>query len=267
MRVRFYQLLLSIALIHLGLMLMPIRNKIVIELPLQQIPLQVKLIQDPRDEEVTFVETEVDGVDEEVDTKFISERTQKVEKEQISSALPSQGSDQKKEPKKDLKLNDLRPNLAGDLGIKADPAAVAKRPETATSKSGVDNGSGTGSMYPTFSEEIDEGDKTSLNTIEFKYASFYKRMRDQVGNTWIPLVSNLSSSALAPGKYRTRIILKIDRNGEIIGMKLDEASGVDYLDEIAHQTFTKVRIFQNPPDDLFNGKDYLYIPWTLELRN
>jgi protein TonB len=237
--------------------MIPIMDKIVVELNVRD-PITVKIQLIPADDshnnEFTFVDTESAGVKDEVDTKFLSDKTQKVENETISSAMPAPGPKKEKE----LSLEDLKPNLEGDSISKA-------KSDTLQPKSGANGVAGSGDSYPIFDEDVSEGDKTNLNTIEFKYASFYKRMRDQVGNTWTPMVLNIG--ALAPGRYITRIILKINKDGEIIGMKLDAKSGNLVVDDVGYQTFSKIRVFPNPPAGLFNGKEYLYIPWTLELKN
>lgn len=255
MTLKFNRIFILVMVLHFIMLIVPIAKKIKVNLNIQEVPvIKVNLIEDLHREQV-FVESESEGIKEEVDTKFIADKTQKVEKETVSTQMPRKG----KEASKDLSFNDLQPTFNGE----EIPAPNRKPP--VKESGGAEYGAINGSRYQMFDEEISEGDKTSLNTIEFKYASFYKRINEQVRNSWIPMVTNISS--LAPGTYRTRIILKINKEGEIIGMKLDSASGVELLDDIAHEAFIKVRIFPNPPSDLFNGKEYLYIPWTLELRN
>ena len=266
MLVTFPRLFILISIMHLALMATPIMKKMVVELNIKDansIKVQLVPLDDPTNNDFVFVETDTSGIKEEVDTKFISDKTQKVDNETVSHQNKAMGkkgekNDNETKDKKDIKLKDLSPDLSNQ---NLSPNAEKKK------ESGNEGNLGTGENYPVFDEEINEGDKTSLNTIEFKYASFYKRMKEQVGNAWIPMVTNLSSENLAAGSYKTRIILKLSKEGEIIGLKLDASSNNQILDDIAYRTFTKVRIFPNPPADLFNGKEYLYIPWTLELRN
>lgn len=100
---------------------------------------------------------------------------------------------------------------------------------------------------------LPEGDGTFLNTKEFKYATFFYRVRDSVANHW---------EGLAAREYRRR-----DPTGNIYGVKdratlleirltpegrLDDVhvartSGVDFLDQVAMQAFQLAQPFPNPP--------------------
>lgn len=77
----------------------------------------------------------------------------------------------------------------------------------------------------------------------------------------------LNPNQLSRRNFQTRIILKINPQGEIIATKIDSSSGEEILDTIAQQAFAKVRVFPNPPKELFNGKQHLYLTWILELKN
>jgi TonB family protein len=102
-------------------------------------------------------------------------------------------------------------------------------------------------------EGVPEGDGTFLNTKEFKYATFFYRVRDSVAGYW---------EDLAAAEYRRRdptgniygirdrstlLHIELTRDGRLGQVRIEQTSGVDFLDNVAVQAFKMAEPFPNPP--------------------
>jgi TonB family protein len=100
---------------------------------------------------------------------------------------------------------------------------------------------------------VPEGDGTFLNTKEFKYATFFYRVRDSVAGYW---------EDLAAAEYRRRdptgniygirdrstlLHIQLTRDGRLDQVRVEQTSGVDFLDNVAVQAFKMAEPFPNPP--------------------
>ena len=98
-----------------------------------------------------------------------------------------------------------------------------------------------------------EGDGTFLNAKEFKYATFFYRVRDSVAIHW---------EGLAAQEYRRRdptgniygirdratlLHIRLSREGRLDDVRVEQTSGVDFLDNVAVQAFRMAEPFPNPP--------------------
>ena len=104
---------------------------------------------------------------------------------------------------------------------------------------------------------VDEGEGTYLNAREWKYASYFNRIKQAVSNTWDP---NRALGLRDPdGKrfaYRDRytvLTVKLDDAGSLKDVEVVKSSGVDFLDEVAMDAFKRAQPFVNPPRGLADG--------------
>jgi TonB family protein len=105
---------------------------------------------------------------------------------------------------------------------------------------------------------VEEGDATYLNTREWKYATYFNRMKQALANTWDP------STALAQrdpdGRrfaYRDRhtvLAVRLDETGSVLHLEVVKSSGVDFLDQIAVDAFRRAQPFTNPPRGLADAR-------------
>lgn len=101
---------------------------------------------------------------------------------------------------------------------------------------------------------VQQGEGTFLNTREFKYASFFNRVKQAVSARWDPV-----------GKLRTRdpraaqqgspdrvtvLSVTLRPDGTIREIFVSQSSGLDYLDQESIQAFEKAQPFANPPSGL-----------------
>lgn len=107
-------------------------------------------------------------------------------------------------------------------------------------------------------QDVEDGDVNMLNSRRWKYASFFNRVRDQVAEKWEP---NVVMSARDPDGKRfglqtriTRLLIRLNPDGSLKQVKLDNPSGVDVLDEEAIRAVRAAQPFRNPPAGLIDSE-------------
>lgn len=168
------------------------------------------------------------------DTKFLSETNNSVEKETIKRSDPGDGLSPGPR-KKNINLfpQNTISGIANDFGSNGD--------------------GGSGQIHDTI-EGIEEGEITALNTVEFKYASFFNRVKRNVAAIWRPLPRLYREDPLRK-KYMfkdRRTLLKITLNdqGYIKRIEVSKSSDVWVLDDEAIKAFERCIQFPNPPAGL-----------------
>ncbi|HUB07802.1 MAG TPA: energy transducer TonB [Myxococcales bacterium] len=103
-------------------------------------------------------------------------------------------------------------------------------------------------------EGVDEGEGTYLNTREWKYASFFNRVKQNVAEHWDPgsVMRRRDPSGEIYGWRDRRTILSVTLNktGGIEELTVEKSCGVDFLDEEAMSAFKRAQPFLNPPPAL-----------------
>lgn len=103
-------------------------------------------------------------------------------------------------------------------------------------------------------EDLEEGDGTFLNSRQFKYASFFNRMKRGVSQHWRPLdeYRRRDPSGNIYG-YRARVTMVhviLDKQGTLLDIEITRSSGVEFLDREAVAAFRRAGPFPNPPHGL-----------------
>ncbi|WP_163997314.1 energy transducer TonB [Pyxidicoccus caerfyrddinensis] len=105
-------------------------------------------------------------------------------------------------------------------------------------------------------DEADEGDATLLNTREWKYASFFNRVKQSVGMHWNPneqMRRRDPTGATFAGKDRyTLLTITLDEKGQLKDVQVEKSSGLDFLDLEAVSSFKRAQPFPNPPPGLLS---------------
>lgn len=102
-------------------------------------------------------------------------------------------------------------------------------------------------------EGVPEGDGTFLNTKEFKYATFFYRVRDSVAAYWEDLAAQEYRRRDPTGNIygirdrSTLLHIQLTRDGRLDTVRVEQTSGVDFLDNVAVQAFKMAEPFPNPP--------------------
>jgi len=97
-------------------------------------------------------------------------------------------------------------------------------------------------------QNVAEGDGTFLNTREWKFASFFNRMKQAVSAKWDPnsRLRQRNRSLGAPSRL-TVMHVSLRPDGSIADLFVAQSSGVDELDAEAMAAFEKAAPFANPP--------------------
>ncbi len=174
---------------------------------------------------------------------------------------PSFGQLANQSPSERLDGNGNRLRLA--LGEKTDqPAKAGSAPKQAPQVAKLIPEAGvlaslTGGPQSEHLEDVEEGEGTFLNTREFKYASFFNRMKRGVRAEWRweDEYRRRDPSGNIYG-YRSRVtVLQVTLNpdGSLKQVELLRSSGLDFLDYAAIAAFKRAEPFPNPPRGLVEG--------------
>ncbi len=101
---------------------------------------------------------------------------------------------------------------------------------------------------------VEEGDGTYLNTKEWKYASFFNRVKQSVGMHWDPgskLRQRDPTGRIYGGRDRYTVLnVKLNERGMVKDIYVEKSCGLDFLDLEAIQSFERAQPFPNPPPGL-----------------
>ncbi len=114
-------------------------------------------------------------------------------------------------------------------------------------------------------EDLEEGEGTFLNSREFKYASFFNRMKRGVSQHWraVDEYRRRDPSGNIYG-FRSRItVLSVTLNpdGSLKNVEVQKSSGVDFLDREAMSAFQRAEPFPNPPKGLVGPSGEISFPF------
>jgi TonB family protein len=117
----------------------------------------------------------------------------------------------------------------------------------------------TGAPFADHVEGVEEGEGTFLNTREWKYASFFNRVKQEVASTWDPgtaLRKRDPTGDLYAWKDRLTVLKVIlDVDGRLADCYVEQSSGVDFLDREAIRAFEEAQPFPNPPRGILDERD------------
>lgn len=168
---------------------------------------------------------------------------------------------------------DLLPKQPSPLSMRhqaprAQPAPRSKRPSAWNRKLSLRNLTPSNrtlqrvlpTAFPDYLKDIDFGDRTLLNTKEWRFASFFNRVKRAVAQHWHPdkEYSRRDPNGNVFGfKNRLTILHVLLRpDGRLKRIVLEHPSGLDFLDDEAVQAFRRAAPFPNPPHRLVNTRTH-----------
>lgn len=122
------------------------------------------------------------------------------------------------------------------------------------------------------SKDIKEGAETILNTDKVLYASFINRVADEVYGPWY---SNLQTALqerqvqqkkLETNVYTTRLLLTLDKEGEIQSIQITKSCGIHEIDDAPKKAFWSLEGFRNPPSQLVSTDGFIRITYEFHLE-
>lgn len=103
-------------------------------------------------------------------------------------------------------------------------------------------------------KDVEEGDGTFLSTKEWKYASFFNRVKQSVGQHWnpgAPLRTRDPTGNIYGGRDRYTVLnVTLTERGQVKEIFVEKSSGLDFLDLEAIKSFERAQPFPNPPPGL-----------------
>jgi len=191
------------------------------------------------------------------DKAFLSDKTRSFDRQtkaRVNDIFKqgAAGGAKKKQGAKDLKLSDLG-TMAGE-----DPFKSAAK-EYVDKKNGSNQNTPERKVSSTNDhlEEVELGDLTHLNTVEYKYYGFYHRIRQKLEQFWGRSLYEKAEQLAKDGRrvpasenLITALRITLDEKGNIVAIDILGSSGVKELDDAAIESFNEAGPFPNPPRDL-----------------
>jgi len=105
-------------------------------------------------------------------------------------------------------------------------------------------------------QDVAEGDGTFLNTREWRFASFFNRLKASVSEHWHPRQVLLSTRHVNDPVTRITVVrVTMSTSGAVTHVEVVHPCGFQPLDEEAVRAFRSASPFLNPPEALFGGGD------------
>ena len=242
---------------------------------------------------------------EPVNSRFLSVKNQTVTKQTIAKEHGEfqnlkKAAPQKTGPKGDGKVKsseakvetkatpEQREKIARDLFKNFDAVEALERQKIADRKT-ADAGQGLGrgagedvskdgadtSRSNDYIKDVDQGLETMLNTREFKYYSYYNRIRRQLAQHWEGRVREKLSKMFKEGRSPastgqdrvTKLMIVLNDKGTLVRVQVMSDSGVRDLDDAAIEAFRAAAPFPNPPKGIVEGDGTVKIRWDFVLES
>jgi TonB family protein len=219
---------------------------------------------------------------------FLGERTQTVDRQTVSRsrntvmehagaaprATTTQTAQKKTEPARQTAERQAVPlPTLGDLAV---PILPKNKPETKQQQEQEarnDNWADAGSNPQDYVNGYKESDRTTLNTKEFIFYTYYQRIRSQLDAAWVPILRAKLVKYYYGGRHlasemehKTKVLVVLNPRGEITSVKIVSESGTQDLDDAAVSAFNEAGPFPNPPRGIVTSTGIIEIPWEFILR-
>lgn len=130
-----------------------------------------------------------------------------------------------------------------------------------------------GGIQSEYIKGLKEGEVTALNTKEYVYYSYFRRIRVQLDRAWRPILRSQLVKLIKKGRkvaedmdYTTRTVVTLNQIGKVIRVQVIEESGARDLDDAAIKAFNRAGPFPNPPKALVESNGLFQIRWDFILR-
>lgn len=164
-----------------------------------------------------------------------------------------------------------------DLTPTYDPEGLYEKKIQAENARGGDNDNKSGadvSKTNDYLRGIDEGLETMLNTREFKYYTYYTRIRRQLSQHWEPKVKERLGRMFKQGRriasdqdHVTKLLITLSDQGNLVKVQILGESGVSDLDDAAMDAFRAAAPFPNPPKGIVEPDGTVKIRWDFVLES
>ncbi len=121
-------------------------------------------------------------------------------------------------------------------------------------------------------QDINKGDRTVLSTREFKFYSYYHRIKETLRQFWKPNVERKLAVLWSRGakmndtELVTQLIVLINESGKVTRITRVASSGFTDLDDAAMDAFNQASPFPNPPAGMRDPDGLVRIRWDFILK-
>jgi protein TonB len=236
-----------------------------------------------------IVEQEEKKTNEEApDTRFLSAQNQRVEKQTVArnkgefrnSAKQTTTKNDSEKQNQSSKPWSLAPKLsAASLEEEGEKRAELEKQKLQEKISDDEDAKKSevaedGSQTQDYVKDVDQGLETLLNAREFKYYTYYNRIRRQLSQYWEPNVRTKLSNMFKQGRYIaaatdrvTKLVVVLDKVGNLVKVQVIKESGVTDLDDAATEAFRAAAPFPNPPAGIIEQDGTVKIRWDFVLES
>lgn len=195
------------------------------------------------------------------ETRFLSAQNQTVQKETVARKNGEfKNAESKVAGKKD------KPSFK-DLSPQFDPLAIKENQQNEKRGDEV-------SQSDDYLKGVETGDQTILNTREFRYYTYYSRIRRQLSHHWEPRVREKLARIFRQGRriasdkdHITKLLIVLNTQGVLVKVQVVSESGVHDLDDAATEAFKSAAPFPNPPAGIVESDGYVKIRWDFVLES
>lgn len=223
--------------------------------------------------------------------KLLSEKNQHIKKETVAlhrgefKNFKSKSSSQKSrslsksQSQKSKLMKKLLPSLIPQLGMGEYKVSTLKDLKIGTlannkgNESPTDPSNANASQTNDYLKNMDRGLQTLLNTREFKYHSYYSRIRRQLSQHWEGKVRDRvsqiykSGRSIASNQDRiTKLLVVLNSVGLLVKVQILNDSGIHDLDQAAIEAFRDAAPFPNPPRGIIESDGTVRIRWDMVLE-
>lgn len=121
-------------------------------------------------------------------------------------------------------------------------------------------------------EGVQQGDRTVLSTREFKFYSYYNRIKETLRQYWKPNIERKLAVLWSRGakmkdaELVTQVLVLLDSKGSITRITRELSSGFEDLDTAAVEAFNEAAPFPNPPNGMIDPDGFVRIRWDFILK-
>jgi TonB family protein len=152
---------------------------------------------------------------------------------------------------------------------------IAEKKEILTNEKSDVSQEHASSQTDDYLKDVSNGMQTMLNTQEFAYYNYYQKIKDKVKMHWEPLVGDKvrlkmnqgSRNVASTDEHVTRILIIIDKAGDLAKIDIVGGSGLKDADAAAIEAFKKASPFGAPPKGLANASGEVRMRWDLVLES
>ena len=189
----------------------------------------------------------------------------KTENRDESYSPPSPPKNQSPETKPIPETTPKKPLKLSDFGLMVRKSPLKNKPQQSPARMP----SSTDDYLPS----VKEGAHTSLNTREFKFYSYFERIKERLRMHWEPELRRRVSQlyelhqTLPDHDLITKLTIILNKNGELSKIAIVKNSGYQEIDGAAVKAFELAAPFPNPPSGMIeDGNVYLTWSFVLETR-